>query len=165
MTDLMTEPALAVAPRRCRATEHDLYRRQREALADLLAFVDAHAPGSAAPLPVLPWRVASVGGWCMARLSAFGPDPSAVRADPRRVLAAYAAVLGAPVRVLEMDGKTRHTVRGRIGRPAGIALQPRTCLYLEADLWDTKVPQPGAGEPTPPVGAHVLFAAPGFGAS
>lgn len=132
----MTEPAPAAPRRLFETTEGDLYRWQRNTLTDLLAFIDAHAPGKRAPLPIVPWQLAAVGCSAFARLTEFAPDPSGVRADPREVLAAYAAVLDSTVREIRLRGKTRYTVTGRIGRPEGTDQRPRTRLLLEADIWD-----------------------------
>jgi hypothetical protein len=136
----MTEPAPAAPRRLFETTEGDLYRWQRNTLTDLLAFIDAHAPGERAPLPVIRWSFAGVGHAVVARLTDLDPAPSGVRRDPRTVLAAYAAVLGVEVREIPMTGKTRYTLAGRIGRPEGTRQQPRTEVYLEADIWDQDEP-------------------------
>jgi hypothetical protein len=124
------------APERLFATtEGDLYRWQRETLTDLLAFLDAHAPGSAELLPAVPWRVNVVGRSVVGDLGPFHTDPSGVRADRRAVIEAYAAALGSEVKTYELTGKTRHATTGRIGRREGTAQEPRTTLYIETDIW------------------------------
>ena len=135
----MMEPIPAVPRRLFETTEGDLYRWQREALTDLLAFIDAHHPNTRHPLPVIPWTL-SVRHTVTARLSEYTPGPTGLRGDFLAVLTAYAQVLGEPVKELRLSGKTRHSVRGRIGRREGAKREPRTTVYIEADVWDEDDP-------------------------
>ena len=132
----MTARLAKTAPERLfPTTEGDLYRWQRETLLDLLGFIDAHAPDAEDPLPAVPWRVNVVGHSVVASLGPYDTDPSGIRIERRAVIEAYAAVLGSEVKTFEFTGKTRHVTTGYIGRREGTAQQPRTTLYIEADIW------------------------------
>jgi hypothetical protein len=117
------------------ATDADLWRWQHNALSDLLAFVTEHKPGSAAPLPALPWRLA-FGRAVSADLTAHNAGPGVQSPEQlRAILAQYADVLGSDVQEVALSGKTRYKVSGRIGQREGTARQPRTEMHLSTDIW------------------------------
>jgi hypothetical protein len=115
-------------------TEAHLWRWQREAMSDLLAFIDEHAPGKRKPLPTVWWRVGPA-LTVSAEVGQFEADPSGSRVDRPGIVAAYAAVLGVKMTTRGFENSTRYTAKGLIGMRAGTAKIPRTTLTISADVW------------------------------
>lgn len=116
-------------------TEGDLWRWQREAMDDLAAFLDQHAPNKPAPLPAVDWRI-NTHHTVSAEVSPHATDPSGIRANRRNVVEAYAEALGVEVKTAELRNKTRYHATGRIGRREGTKQEPRTTLHISAEVWN-----------------------------
>jgi len=114
--------------------EGDLWRWQLEALADLTAFVRAHAPGTERALPAVPWRVDN--GREVSADVGFLIDPATGKPrDPVAVLTAYAAALKVEVERTEFPDQTSYLVKALIGRPQGTRARPRTTCALFARIY------------------------------
>jgi hypothetical protein len=101
-------------------TEAHLWRWQHEAMSDLLAFLDEHAPGRRKPLPTVWWRVGPA-LTVSAEVGQFEANPTGIRVNRPGIVAAYAAVLGVKMTTQEFENSTRYTAKGLIGMHAGTA--------------------------------------------
>lgn len=116
------------------ASAAHLWSWQHEALSDLLAFINEHAPGRRKPLPTLWWRVGP-SLTVSAEIGQFQADPSGSGVDRPGIVAAYAAVLGVKVTTEVFENRIRYSAKGLIGMRAGTAKLPRTTLMITADVW------------------------------
>lgn len=115
-------------------TAQELWTGQRDALGDLMAFLDEHAPDTSRPLPVLHWSV-GLSRTVYARIHALDREHGGGQRDPRAVISAYSDALG--TRVAEHQGggdKLLLVVEGRIGSPERHSGPGRTSVVISAEV-------------------------------
>ena len=121
-----------------------MWRCQLNGLEDVHAFLREHGPGSAAPLPVLPWRFDKSGTFFAEIEGGYTLDHETMQKVPAHtVLAAYAVAIGAAVEdEAADDGKRNLVVFGRVGPGLpDLGLPGRTAIVLNAQV-DADDPRP-----------------------
>ena len=115
-------------------TAQELWKGQRDALVDLTAFLDEHAPGTSRALPVLHWSI-GLSRTVYARIHALDREHGGGHRDPRAVITAYSDALGMRVAEHEDRGdKTLLVVEGRTGPPESPGGAARTGVVIRAEV-------------------------------
>lgn len=132
----LRQPAITLEGVMTTVIAQDLWRRQRDALQDLTAFVDEHGPGTRQPLPLLHWRIGP-SPMVRAEIHSLDREHGGGHRDPRAVLTAYSEALGVEI-VEHHDAESVLLVAdGRIGPPQEAAAAGRTHVVISA-----RVPTP-----------------------
>ncbi|ACU73915.1 hypothetical protein Caci_5055 [Catenulispora acidiphila DSM 44928] len=95
-------------------TVQDLWRSQSDALHDLSAFIDQHAPGTDLPLPLLHWSIGS-SHTVRAEIHPLNRENGGGHRDPRAVITAYSEALGTVVTEHRDARRILLVARSRIG--------------------------------------------------